>query len=161
MFPCQRSAEHEETYSISVSNLQSHCWIKNVRDGATKVQKDYKMEIMCKWYNNFRSNWFERKTERRTSKGRPPVPENFRLIHTYHLHFNRLKPKLLAKWKAFLVLKDTILLLPTKNLLEDGNQSTLWFVATQYHFHFLTFTRHNETEKNPHNVRGNKKNHFI
>ena len=61
------------------------------------ARQDYKvkMEILCKWNGNFHSAPLERKTlsDEYTFNGRPFVPENFRLIHAYHLHFKLLKRK--------------------------------------------------------------------
>ena len=51
---------------------------------------------------NFRSSRLERK-KWSTSEGLPFVPENFHLMHAFHLYFKRLTRKFwVLKWKAHL-----------------------------------------------------------
>ena len=47
----------------------------------------------------FRSDRLQRKTLS-SSEGCPSVSENFFWYRAYHLHFNRVEPETLAKWKA-------------------------------------------------------------
>ena len=80
-----------------VSNLQSH-WLIKTRtwqrnDGARRQQNENGNFVQMD--GNFSFN--RRESGVTAVKGLSFVPENFRLNRAYHLHFNLVKPKILAK----------------------------------------------------------------
>ena len=90
--------------------------------------KKVEMEILCKWNVNFHSDWLERK-KWSTSKGRLFVPENFRLIRAYHLHFYRLDRKAWINVKLPCPLIFVKLLLTTPLSMISVSESPLGYTT--------------------------------